>query len=258
MKKSWIFLAIVALLLSAAVAVALTFPAAVAWRWWGERVSDVRLQGVNGTIWDGSATRISVRGQVLGRLQWQLSPWKLLTGQPRLQLQVEGPGLKLAGVLLRHAPGQIAIENLNVESEAGWLAPVLAIPELEPTGMLVTENARVVLARTGLPRALEARIEWREAGVRGQVVARLGTLVIDAKGSDGNIEALVHDAGDGEVEIQGRASIEQNTYRSEVVLVPRVADGPVVEALQWVGQPREQGGRLLIVEGTLNLPGALL
>jgi general secretion pathway protein N len=258
MKRIWILLAIVAVLLSAAVAVALTFPAAVAWGWVSERAPDVRLQGVDGTVWNGSATRISVRGQVLGRLQWQLSPWQLLSGNPRLHLEVDGPGLKLAGELLRHDVDLIAIEHLNVQTEAGWLAPALAIPELEPTGILVSEDASLILARSGLPRALDAHIEWREAGVRGQVIARLGTLMIDAQGKDGRIEAQVRDSGDGEVEIRGKASIDQNSYRSEVVLVPRVSDGPVVEALQWVGQPRPEGGRLLIVEGTIILPGASL
>ncbi len=258
MKRIWILLAIVAVLLSAAVAVALTFPAAVAWGWVSERAPDVRLQGVGGTVWNGHATRISVRGQVLGRLEWRLSPWQLLSGSPRLHLDVDGPGLKLAGELLRHDAEHIAIEHLNVETEAGWLAPALAIPELEPTGMLVSQDASLILARTGLPRALDARIEWREAGVRGQVVARLGTLLIEARGKDGRIDAEVRDNGDGEVQIEGKASIDQSSYRSEVVLVPRVSEGPVVEALQWVGQPRPEGGRLLIVEGSIILPGAQL
>lgn len=250
-------LALLALLLTAALAVALTLPAAVAWGWWGERVPDVRLQGVNGTIWDGGATRVSVRGQVLGELHWQWSPWQVLAGKPRLRVQIEGPGLKFAGELLRSDASQLAIEHLNVETEAGWLAPALAIPELEPTGLLVTHDASVVLAMTGLPQTLDARIEWRDAGVRGQVVARLGTLVIEARGADGRIDAKVHDVGDGDVDIQGTATLEQGRYRSEVILLPRVDQGPVIEALQWVGQPREQGGRLLIVEGTLTLSGVM-
>lgn len=258
MKRVWIILAVLAVLLSIAVAVALTFPAAIAWRWVGERAPDLRLQGVEGTVWEGSATRIAVRGQLIGRLNWQISPWSLLSGGPRLRVQIDGPGLKLAGELSRHGVDQIAIEHLYVETEAGWLAPALAIPELEPTGMLVSQDARLVLARGGIPQALDARIEWRQAGVRGQVVAHLGTLVIDAQGKDGRIEAQIRDAGDGEVEIQGNASIELNHYRSEVVLLPRINEGPVVEALQWVGQPREQGGRLLIVEGAITLPGVAL
>jgi general secretion pathway protein N len=257
MKRNWILIA-AATLLAMALIMLVTFPAALAWRWWGERAPDLRLQGVTGTVWDGSATRVSVRGQALGRLQWQLSPWQLLRGEPRLHLHLDGPGLTFAGLVRRQGEHEIAVEQLDLEADAGWLAPVLAIPELEPTGLLISHGGSLVLAPTGLLRGIDAHIEWRNAGVRGQVIAQLGSLVIDARGSDGRMDAQIKDGGDSDVEILGSAHIDQGNYRSEITLVPRVAAGPVVEALRWVGVPREQGGRLLVVEGTIDLPGARL
>ena len=47
--------------------------------------------------------------------------------------------------------------------------------------------------------------------------------------------------------------LEDLAYRGEVRLSARVAEGPVVEALQWIGMPSGDGGRLLIVEGRLLL-----
>lgn len=253
MKKTWFLIAALTLL-ALTVVVAATFPAAVAWRWWGERVPDLKLQGISGTVWNGTATRVAVRGQALGRMQWQLPFARLLGGQPLVSVDLSGPGMKLKADITRAADGALVLNGLAAEAEAGWLGPALAIPELEPTGLLVTEGASLVLLPNGLPQAIDARIEWRNAGVRGQVVARLGTLVIEAHGKDGRIEASVADQGDGDVEVLGGAVLDKGVYRSETILVPRVEQGPVVEALQWVGTPRPEGGRLLVVEGRILVP----
>lgn len=252
MKRIWILVAAAILLTLCAVVLA-TFPAAVAWRWWGERVPDLKLQGISGTVWNGTATRVAVRGQVLGRMEWQVPFAALVRGAPSVRVDLSGPGLQLKAVIVRQSADALALSELNAQAEAQWLGPALAIPELEPTGLVVTENASLVLSRGGMPQAIDAAIEWRNAGVRGQVVARLGTIRIQAHGRDGRIQASVVDQGDGEVEIRGTASIDQGSYRSETILVPRVEQGPVVEALQWVGAPRPGGGRVLIVEGRITV-----
>lgn len=257
MKKTWLLIAALTLL-ALTVVVGVTFPASLAWRWWGAQAPDVRLIGVSGTVWNGAASRVIVRGHTLGRLEWQLSPWRLLRGQPQAQLAIVGTGLKLSGEVSRHGEREVQIDRFAADAEADWLAPVLAIPALEPTGRLVAEGARLVMSANGMPREVDARIEWREAGVRGQVVARLGTLVIEAHGRDGRIDASVSDRGDGEVEVSGSAHLDQGQYRSETALIARSQSGPVVEALQWIGAPRSEGGRLLIVEGRLDLPGEQL
>lgn len=252
MKRIW-FLVAAATLLTLSVVVLATFPAAVAWRWWGERVPDLKLQGISGTVWNGTATRVSVRNQMLGRMEWQVPFWALIRGAPSVRVDLSGAGLELNAVVVRQSADALSLSELNAQAEAGWLGPALAIPELEPTGLIITENASLVLSRSGMPQAIDAAIEWRNAGVRGQVVARLGTILIQAHGSDGRIQASVVDQGDGEVEIRGTASIDQGSYRSETILVPRVQQGPVVEALQWVGAPRAGGGRVLIVEGRITV-----
>ncbi len=252
MKRSWLLIMGFSLLVLLGT-VLVTFPAVLAWNWWGTNAPGLTLQGVSGTLWKGSAMRASVRGQALGRLDWQLSPWRTITGNPQIQVQLSGTDLNLSALIAARGEHEIAITALNAQAQAGWLAPVLAIPALEPTGMLVTQNANMVLTRLGLPRDIDAQLEWRDAGVRGQVVARLGTLQISARGSNGLIDASVNDRGDGDLEVRGNARLDQGNYRVETILVPRVSAGPIVEALQWIGAPRMEGGRLLVVEGRVDV-----
>jgi|CXWL01.1.fsa_nt_gi hypothetical protein len=250
--KRWFLFSLLFLLILAGV-VAATFPAAVAYRWWGAQAPDITMQGINGTLWSGEAARFSARGQALGRVTWQISPWTLFRGIFESHLAVDGPGLKLSARVSRLADGGIALEGLSGEAEAKWLAPVLAIP-LEPSGMLTVDGASLRLDAQRLPRAVDAKIVWREAGVRGLVQARFGTITIDSHGSDGRITTTIADAGDGDLEVRGKVDLVEINYKSEMTLRSRVPDGPVVEALKWIGEERPDGGRLLLIEGHLLLP----
>jgi len=251
--KRW-FLISLAFLLALTMVVAITFPAAVAWRWWGAQAPEIALQGINGTVWSGEAGRFSVRGQHLGRLRWTISPWRLWNGEVTARLAVDGPGLKLSGTIRKLEDGGTRIAELDGEAQGSWLGPALAIPVLEPTGRLVISDGSLHLDRDGLPRDVDVRVVWHEAGVRGQVVARFGTITIAARGNDGRIGMTIEDAGDGELEVKGKVDLDQRNYRSEIVLAPRTSEGPVVEALKWIGAARPEGGRLLLIEGHILLP----
>ncbi len=250
-SRRWLWIGLGGLLLLL-VLVAATLPAALAWRHLSGQVSGVELAGVQGSIWQGSARELAVRGQRLGKLQWRLSPWATLGGKPRVDLAVEGPDLRLSGTWQALASGS-EFSALSGEIAAGWFAPALDIPALEPTGRITVADGRLVLDAQAIPNGGDLTLRWLEAGVRGQVQARLGTIVIDARGSEGRITASVSDGGDGDVAIAGQFHLQDLAYRGEVRLNARVSEGPVVEALQWIGMPSGDGGRLLIVEGRLLL-----
>ncbi len=253
LMKRW-FLLTVVFLIALTVVVAITFPAAVAWRWWGAQAPDIGLQGINGTLWSGEAGRFSVRGQQLGRLTWTISPWRLWKRELTARLAVDGPGVKLAGTIRKLDDGSTAITELDGEAQGSWLGPALAIPVLEPTGRLGVVDGSLRLDKNGLPRDVDLTMVWHEAGVRGQVVARFGTITIVARGNDGRIGMTIEDAGDGELEVRGKVDLDQRNYRSEIVLAPRTTEGPVVEALKWIGAARPEGGRLLLIEGQILIP----
>lgn len=253
MKRGWLWLSVLGLVILV-VTVAVTFPAALAYRWWGERAPEVHLQGLSGTIWSGSARSAALRGQALGTLSWQISPWALVQGGLSARLQLAGSGIELKADVQTLADGGLRLSAVDAEAQASWLAPVLAIPALEPTGSLQVSGAELELDRARLPRSADAKLVWRDAGVRGQAVAHLGTITLVAAGSDGKIRIDAQDAGDGDLQVQGGASLEAGRYRSEIVLVARVNEGPIVQALEWIGAPRSEGGRLLIMEGRILVP----
>lgn len=106
-------------------------------------------------------------------MQWTLSPWALLGGRVSAHVRIDGPGVKLKTDVVRQADGSVRLSGLTGEAEAGWLGPALAIPALEPTGTLLLDAPAVEFDRAQLPRQVDAKIIWQNAGVRGQAVARL-------------------------------------------------------------------------------------
>ncbi len=248
--KRW-FLGTVVVLLLLAVVLAVTFPAALAWHWIADRAPGIKLQGLNGTLWSGEAARFSAGSNNLGRLKWTLSPWRLLRGEVNSQLNLDGPGIKMSALVRQTADGGLAITDLSGEAEAKWLGPALAIPVLEPSGTLSIANASATLDAAGLPQAVNAELVWRDAGVRGQVMARFGTITIASHGDGGRILTTIADSGDGELEVNGSATLDQRVYHSEIRLRARASEGPVVEALKWIGEASPDGGRLLIIDGHL-------
>ena len=250
--KRWFLLSSVFVVVLAAV-FAVTLPAAMVWRWIGDRAPQIKLHGINGTLWAGEAARFSARGMNLGKLTWTLSPWTLWRGEVDSRLALDGEGLHLTGKVHKRADGGLQISELTGDAQASWLAPALAIPVLEPSGRLTVSGAKLHLDPHGLPRDVDARVVWQEAGVRGQVMARFGTITIDARGQDGRITMTIEDGGDGELEVHGKVDLDQRNYRSEIILNARTAEGPVVEALKWIGAPRAEGGRFLLIEGHLLL-----
>jgi len=251
--KRW-FLGSLVVLILLTVILAVTFPAALAWHWLADRAPGIKMQGLNGTLWSGEAARFSAGGHQLGRLKWTLSPWRLVQGEVNSELNLDGPGIQLSALVRRTADGGLAIADVSGKAEAKWLAPALAIPVLEPTGMLSISQASAKLDAAGLPRAVDAELVWRDAGVRGQVMARFGTITIASHGEEGRIVTTIADAGDGELAVQGRSTLDQTVYHSEIHLRSRATEGPVVEALKWIGEATPDGGRLLIIDGHLLIP----
>jgi hypothetical protein len=84
-RSAWLGLAVAAYL----AATVTLFPAATAYRWLAP--PDVRVTGIEGTVWLGRAALASVADVGLYDIEWSTSAWRLLTGRLNLDLQARIP-----------------------------------------------------------------------------------------------------------------------------------------------------------------------
>ena len=155
MPVRWIALAVGAYLVFAIALV----PADVAHRWFVP--DDVRLSGVQGTVWSGSAALGSAGPLGFHDVQWQVRPWTVLLARPGGYLETDfGDGFFQADV--RVGPGGVSLTGVRASCSLSALASALPIAGIR--GQVSLQLAELVL-RDGWP-----------VSARGQL--RLGQVTV--------------------------------------------------------------------------------
>ena len=252
MRALRILLALLAVLLVVMAVVMWTLPASLAWRMAGSRLPVLQLQGIDGTVWHGSAAAASVAGQPLGRLAWDLAPAPLLKGEVRANVNIDGPLLQAQGMVSRLPDGRIDIRDAHAQSAAEPLRQALGLGALRPLGTL-TADVREASIRNAWFETLDAVTDWREAGFAGAAQVHFGDIHTDFMLDDQHrVLGDILDNGNGPLDVQGEFQAEPAGYLLNVRLAARHADDwQTQEALQQLGQRQPDGSVLLRVEGRL-------
>ena len=243
-------LALFVLVVAFVVIVAATLPAATAYRHAESRLQPLRLQGVAGTLWNGSAAQASVYAVPLGDLRWTLDPWAALSLAARGQAALSGRDLQ-ASARIDARRDSVRLSEANARLPAAVLAPALDIPSLVLLGELDLK-LDTLESRDGLVRSANGLLVWRNAGVSGAAEARFADVSVSLRSPrDGLIEGQISDGG-GSLAASGQVRIEGEQFSAEVKLAVRGDDPQLAEALLYVGERLPDGSSLLRVQGTLR------
>ena len=237
-------------LLALAAVAAWTAPAELAWRLFGHRFRPLELDGLAGTVWQGSAERAGALGQALGRLQWQVERGALLSRRLDATIRLEGRDMH-GSARVATAQGTVAISDLDGEFPASLLGPALDIPALTLLGRVSCQFSRIEF-QDGLPLRVEGTAVWRDLAVAGAATAALPGLELRFRTeSDALVAAEVKDLG-GPLAIDGQVRMAGERFRTEVRLNLREPNPALEEVLKFVGERTPEGGSILRVEGTLR------
>ncbi len=232
------------------VIVAATLPAATAYRHAESRLQPLRLQGLAGTLWNGSATQASVYALPLGDLRWTLDPWATLSLGARGDVALNGRDLQ-ASAHVDATRDRIRLTTAKARLPAAVLSPALDIPSLVLVGELDLQLDALEI-REGLVQSANGALVWRNAGVSGAAEARFADVTVQLSSpSDGVIEGKISDGG-GSLAASGDIRIEGDRFTAEVKLAVRGDDPQLAEALLYVGERMPDGSSLLRVQGTLR------
>lgn len=213
----------------------------------------VRLERVEGTVWQGRAGELaSAEGANLGELSWNVSRRALL-GDLRVGLDLIRPRLQIRGQLHRLSAAALGVHDLTLHMDASLLG---AQPWLhgQPQGEL---DVHVPQARLQgyWPMQLEATGTWSQAAVRteGEAIP-LGTLLFHVSGESGVVQAMFHDDGRGPLQTTGHLSFSPLGWDLRVRLKPRANDRALSAWLQTLGaKPSADGMFQLRYRGGLAL-----
>lgn len=226
-------------------------PADLALRWFGHKLAPATLSGVRGTIWDGRADGVSVFGRDLGELTWRVDKGPLLRGRLIADLHVKGNDIEATGIISRVGAGDYTARDLRFRVPAQLAQPAFDVPALRLLGSI---NGVLSQAQWNNGRLLGAvgNARWTDVGVTGQVEARFADIVAEfASQPDGSVGGTVHDAGQGNLEVNGLFDIRGNQFSADARLAARNGDPSTLEMLRFVGQPQADGSSHYKVQGQL-------
>lgn len=238
--------------LSFVISLVLLAPAATVYGWLQPKLGDaVTLAGVEGSLRDGKAAAVLVRGQPLtDKLHWKLSLGELLLA--RIGLDLESSGSTLMTGHVSKGFGVIRGTDLRIASGLKALMTAFGQPFAPVDGQASLELTRLKMSGNW-PSDAEGTLRiqglaWTLA--RDPVV--LGDYEADIKPDGSDLLALVHTVG-GALDVNGDARAKlDHSYELHLQLRPK-ADAPplVINLLRSLGSPDPQGYYHLRREGKL-------
>jgi hypothetical protein len=223
------------------------FPAAMAIAWFAPAA--VQAWGVEGTVWRGRATSLSVGEFPVGRARWDASVLSFLALRPTWALDVErSDGFVRGRVAMPVVGNSQQISGLEGMLELASL-PRTLVPE-GSGGQLSVDFRRLDL-RNGWPAAIAGRAAVAELLLPGLQFA-LGPIEFVFDEVDGPPAAAVRSLG-GPLAVDGTLTLpEQGQWTLDALLGPGENPPPdLVEGLQFVGEPADGGQRRYTQSGTL-------
>ena len=205
---------------------------------------------VEGSLWSGYCSGLTLHGAPLGDLAWQLRPARLLVGKLAAHVDLEHPPtISAKGDFEIGLGGTVIARNLTASLP---LDPtVLAVVPPTLSGTLHLELARARVTRKGVVEDLQGRIEAHDLVDRSGYVTPLGNFAVTFPGGGSQPTGSLQDLG-GPLAVAGTLVLtSQPGYELSGYVTPRAsANQALVNAIEILGSPDAQGRRQFGMSGT--------
>lgn len=218
--------------------------------WLLPRSQNFSCASVEGSLWGGYCSGLTVDGAALGDLSWQLRPSRLLLGKLAAHIDLEHPPRTFAhGDVEIGLGGTVVVHNLTASFP---LDPKL-LPGVPPTlsGSLHLDLALARVTKKGVVSRLEGHIEAHDLVDRSGYVTPLGNFSVTFPGGTPQPTGDLQDIG-GPLAVQGKLALTpQPGYDLSGYVTPRPsANQALVNAIEFLGSPDSQGRRQFALSGT--------
>lgn len=224
-----------------------TFPARVAYQWLAP--AEVKLSGIDGSIWNGNATEGLAAGAYLRDLQWKIQPAALLKGQLAFRASADPGGGPMTSDVAVALNGTLSLSDLQ-----GSVPLELVHPSFQNSGIrgaLALQFSQLAI-RDGMPVAADGSVTVSGLLAPALSSGEIGDFRADFQTLESGISGVVQDLR-GVLDVDG--TIELLPNRSYVFLgqVAATPDTPpsIINQLQYLGSPNENGKRAFRFEGQL-------
>ena len=207
------------------------------------------LSGIDGSIWDGGATELSISGFYARDLTWQLSPIGLLLAKLVYAVEANPVSGFAEGEIAIGFGGAITIEDLNVAMPMQALENLLGVPGIRGNASVQMEKMKLV---DGFPVSASGVLEI--ANLRIPSIGRLpiGGYRAEIFTQADGVAASVEDT-DGVIDLAGSLQLASDrSYQFIAQLAAKeAAPSSIRQQLQFLGSANDRGQHELRLEGQL-------
>jgi general secretion pathway protein N len=182
--------------------------------------ANVALDGLSGTVWNGSARQLAVDNMAIGKLDWQVTPSSLLRGRLGLEVSIQLPDGALSGKAALGLRGIITVRDFKGSLPLGYVTTDFPAGMLDGRISVMIEQAEILdgwpvrikgvvalgnlLQNIPKPMPLgtySATFDGENTGdgaVKGVIATRSGPLAVDGELVLGSDRSYSLDASVGE------------------------------------------------------------
>jgi hypothetical protein len=203
---------------------------------------------IDGSLWSGTCAGLTVGGNAVGDVSWELQPLRLLLGRLAARVSLTHGAASARGDVEMTFGERVTARNLVADLP---LDPKL-IPGVPPNlhGRAHAELALLTIQR-GIITDLKGRIEAHDLEDRSGANTPLGSYVVIFPGGGNEPVGKLHDL-DGPLALEGTLRLtRQPGFELEGLIAARRGAPPeLVNNIQWLGSPDASGRRPFSLSGT--------
>lgn len=225
----------------------ITLPARVVHDWVSPE--QLKLAGIDGSLWSGSADEAMIQGVYLRKLKWDFQPLSLLVGKAAYTVRAEPAGGFVDANVAVGLGGEIRIDGLNAAIPLSTLQNVLRLDGVDGEITLRLDEMQL---SDGWPTQASGQAGVSNLVMRALSPAPLGNYKAEFQTTDDGVLGSVEDLS-GMLKVA--ATLQLNPDRSYALTgqvgPTATASSAVVEQLGYLGTPDARGLREFRLEGIL-------
>ncbi len=210
-----------------------------------KQLAPLKLQGVQGTLWDGRAATVHYDQIRVGSLNWNFALREILGGRFGFFFMNQDNHTQTSGIAGISLLGQTYMNNVNGFAPAANVYNMLSSYPLNVNGKVNYQLQQVRLADNWV-QSIQGNMTWRNAAIRSPFAATLGTLELLLSTEQNNLQIQVSNQG-GHLGIEGTITVHADKrIQTDLLLTPRKNANPnLVNVLRSFGKS-DRSGRISI------------
>ena len=134
-------------------------------------LNNLKLEGVNGTVWNGSVQRLVNNNLDLGGVSWKVNPLKSLASLSlKAAFTINGKQLTADGIAALTPGTTIVLDNTNFEMDAATLNQFQKQANLSGELQGVIQHAEFTASKEKQLPVIKADIDWKQGAVNSMLL----------------------------------------------------------------------------------------